>query len=475
MKQRLINIVANTFFIAFVLFAIVLLFIPKGLFQKFNIDPVSRKIIDKGDYFFYRDLDNDGTSEIIRRYIDRAGMNAMNVYLYDGTIVDQFNFGRKTEINYLLFDSDRDKNGLKEVYDLSYSNDSIFLNWVEPLNKSDNITHSVFVTTMEYNHYGNIDFPGRNFMIADLNNDGYNEIVFAVNGGYSKFPRKVFAYDFINDTLFSSPFTGAKSFITEIKDINNDGYVEIILKTAANANISLNDSILDDEHSYLMVLDHNLNFLFKPVPFFGYPSSLSLVAAEVDGRWVLIGFFSLAGKNGESQKFVMYDNKGNEIKHIDVPGRNYRMFRSKTDSSTFILFGGDNRNVRFFDNKLNEKQSFPIIRNSNRGQADLNDDGKFEWIGYGDDQQTVFVYTHDFTYSTTIKIPVPGHYDYCFKFSKVKSKEKGLFHVQKDEYNFIYKYYKNKYYYLKFPFYFGIYLFLLLIVFIIQKDRKSVV
>ncbi|OQX78448.1 MAG: hypothetical protein B6D61_05505, partial [Bacteroidetes bacterium 4484_249] len=332
MKQQLINIIANTFFLALVLFAVVFLFIPEGLFEKYKIDFVSSKIIKEGSYVFYEDLNNDGTSEIIRRYIDSDGMNAMNIYLLDGTIIDQFNFGRKVKLFHLIFTFDRDNNGLKEIYNLSYSNDSIFLNWVEPMNESDNMPQAVFVTTMAYNKYGNIDYSNISFQIADLNKDGNNELLFTVNGGYSKFPRKVFAYDFVNDTLFSSPFTGAKCSLSDIKDINNDGYNEIVLYTFSSANIRPNDTIPDDEHSYLMVLDHNLNFLFEPVPFHGYPSSVRAFAEKNDNKWVLYGLFSLTGKNGESQKLFQYDVNGNEIKHVDLPGKQTAIKRSKSDS-----------------------------------------------------------------------------------------------------------------------------------------------
>jgi two-component sensor histidine kinase len=472
MNNRIINIIASPFFLALILFAIVYIFIPDDLFQKNKIDLVSRDMVGNNEYIFYENLDMDGTSEKIRRYIDKDGMNALNVYLFDGTIIDQFNFRRNTKLTHLLYALDRDNNGLKEIYDLSHSNDSIFLNWVEPLNESGNIPQSIFVTTMPYNRYGNIDYSSISFRIADLNKDGNNELLFTVNGGYSKFPRKVFAYDFKNDTLFSSPFTGAKCHLSEIRDINNDGYNEIILFTAANANIHPNDTILDDEHSYLMVLDHNLNFLFEPAPFFGYPSSIHVFAEKSDNKWILYGLFTLTGKNGESQKLFQYDVNGNEIMHIEQPGKRTIIKKNKTDSSTYILFNKENSKIRLFDIGLNEKNS--INNNYHLGtQLDLDGDGNYEWVGYNlEDYQTIFIFTHDFSHCTTTEIPVSGHYKYCFKFSNIENSERGLFHVQKDEYNFIYKYHKNNFYYFKFPFYIGIYLFLLLIVFIIQKLQR---
>ena len=471
MKHRILNILSNTFFIALVLFAIVFVFIPEGMFQKHKIDLVLSEIIQENSFIFYEDLDSDGKSEKIRRYIDPNGMNALNVYLIDGTIVDQFNFGREAVLSWLFFAYDRDNNGFKEIYDLSHSNDSIFLNWVEPLNENDNVPHSVFVTTMPYNRYGNIDYDGRSFQIADLNNDGYNEILFSVTGGYSKFPRRIFAYDFENDSICSSPFTGAKCYISEIKDINDDGYPEVILSTSANANIQHNDTILDDEHSYLIVLDHNLNFQFKPVSFYGYPSGVRAFAGKTGENWFLFGIFHLAGVNGESQKLFMYDIGGEEIKHIEIPGKGADFIRSKTDTTTFVLIEKNGR-ISFYDEKLDKKYS-QQVHFKLKYQFDLDRDGNYEWIDYSaDNTRTVYVYTFDFSECTTVTFPIGGKNKYCFKISGIQSPEKGLFQVQKDEYNYIYKYYKNKYYYLRFPFYCGIYLFLLLVVYVIQRLQR---
>ena len=474
MKQKLINIIASPFFISLVLFVIVIIFIPAGLFEKHKLIQISNNI-NSGDkaYYFYNDLDFDGKSERVRRYIDEKGMNAMNVYSHEGPIVDQFNIGREALLTHKLYAFDRNKNGLKEIYTLSHSHDSIFLNWVEPMNNLNNNPQSCFITTMRYNRYGNIDYRIRNFMCADLDNDGKNEIVFTINGGYSKFPRKLFAFDFSRDSIYSSPFTGAKIYLTHITDINNDGFVEIIVGTSASANIPTNDSILDDEHSYLMVFDHQLNFLFKPIPFNGHPSSVFAYPTHIDNEVVLITRFSTTGTNKEEPKLMIYNHQGQLLKEKRIESKTSNMFEiNDGKNKVFLLNAHNSGEIEYYDSELNTIGKTTIKKGLHLTQYDLDGDGIEEWIGKDADIQTIWVYQHNFTEVVKIKIPIPGAYEYTYKIDYIQKGNSNQIHVQKDEYEFIYDYSENSYYYLKLPFYFGIYLILVLIVFIIQKLQK---
>ena len=472
MKQWVINIITSRVFIALVLFAIVFVFIPKDLFEKYKIIPTSNSILTNVDcYIFYIDLDNDGKSEKIRRYIDKDGMNAINAYSHEGPIIDQFNFGREAFLDSRLFALDCNENNLKEIYTLSHSNDSIFLNWVEPLNEKENMPRSRFVTCMQINRYGNIDYDASAYICADLDNDGNNEVVFSINGGYSKLPRKVFAYDFYLDSIYLSPITGAKVHILNAADIDNDGHNEVIVCTNAPANIPCNDSILDDEHSYLMVFDHNLNFLFEPVPFFGYPSSIYVYPMQVNSEINLITCFSIIGANGEEPRLMAFNPQGKLIKERMIESRRSRFYEIRNGKNkTFALYGLTSGKFEIYDEELNTIREYNINKNLSLKQYDLDGDGINEWIGKDNsDLQTIWVFRQDFTKAVKVKIPIPGAYKYIFKVDFIQNGGSSQIHVQKDEYEFIFDYQKNPYYFMKFPIYFGVYLFLLLIVFIIQK------
>ena len=475
MKQSLINILASPFFIALVLFAVVFIFIPKDLFIKYKLEQVFYDIpVSAGNIIHCDDLNFDGKSEKTKRYIDNKGMNAMNVYTNKGLIIDQFNLGRKAELTTKLYAFDRDKNGLKEVYTLSHSNDSIFLNWAEPMNNTDNIPQSRFITTMCYNKYGNIDYRVRSFRCADLDNDGNNEILCAINGGYSKFPRKVFAYDFKKDSVFSSPNTGAKCFMhNEVMDINGDGFKEIILRSHGVANIAPNDTVLDDEHSYLMVLDHQLNFLFEPIRFFGFPSSIQVIHVKTNDSYLLYAFFSVTGNSGEPSKIMIFDATGKLLKSVETKEQHFALLRnSDQKQNVFFIYYIRTGQITIYDLGLN------IISEQEIGQGlgiipyCLDNNEKNQWVVKYKDHQTITVFQQDFSHPVSVKLPVASRSKNIFKTGIFKTGEKKLLHIQKDEYEFMFEYGKNLYYYLKFPFYFGVYLVLLLVVFAIQRLTK---
>jgi LytS/YehU family sensor histidine kinase len=122
-----------------------------------------------------------------------------------------------------------------------------------------------------------------------------------------------------------------------------------------------------------------------------------------------------------------------------------------------------------YDNELSE------IRTTTPGlidkiQMDLDKDGLYEFILLNrTDYQTVTIYRHDLSGSIATKLPSPCGANSIFRASYKEDGDKAFLHIQRAENNYIYKYYRNKYYILKFPIY---YIILLLIVIGIQRLQK---
>ncbi|MCB0806075.1 MAG: histidine kinase, partial [Bacteroidales bacterium] len=470
-SSRLFNFVTGPYFIALVLFLVAFLFIPTALFNKYTLKLNDSSVEQGMRLIFYEDLDSDGNTEMIKRYIDAQGMNAVNIYLPNGTIMDQFNFGKESELysQSEIFTFDRDQNGYHEIYELTYSNDSIFLSWIEPFTEIK--PHNKFITKMRLNKYGRIDFPSRSFLCVDLDMDGNREIITAINGGYSKYPRKVYAYDYSRDSIYSSPFTGASTYLVEAIDINNDGLTEIVLNTHAYANIKSNDSILDDEHSYLMVLDNHLNFYFEPIPFYGFPSSVNCFTDIQDGSNYLYVIYKLIGATGEKSKIMKFNSEGKMLKQVALEKGSF-LENINRHSEVFIYNRIKGEIIRT-NNELDviNKFNFPVEVSLQPLNLDLSDENEFFFYSY-DDLTTIGVCRNDFTEMVTTKSPVFGQYNKILKFDVIENKGVKKLHVQKDEYQFIYDYKKNNLYYLKYPFYVGIYLVLLTLVYLIQRLQQ---
>ena len=99
---------------------------------------------------FYDDLDNDNFSEVIR-FLPHTG-NKVGVIVHSkGKIIDQWNFcGNLPYFDFSLI-NDYDKNGFKEIYLLTYQNNSILLNGFEIVKEvRSNLVFPTFIIVTGY-------------------------------------------------------------------------------------------------------------------------------------------------------------------------------------------------------------------------------------------------------------------------------------------------------------------------------------
>jgi len=108
-----------------------------------------------------------------------------------------------------------------------------------------------------YDQDGNGFWDGKAFPVAaeDLNDDNYPEIILIVFSAYDKLPRGIWVIDIKNNNLLWSFQTGTAVTDFAVADVNNDGNSEIIFGGGAIGN-GAEANGTDDNHSYLIVLDH---------------------------------------------------------------------------------------------------------------------------------------------------------------------------------------------------------------------------
>ncbi len=167
-----------------------------------------------------------------------------------------------------LYFGDANKNDKPEIYGFSLTRDSLFLNWVELVHPYADDTESLFITTIGTFEEVKIDYTVSQFSVADLDNDGNNEIEFSIVTGFSKFPRIVVIYHPETGKLLKSNDVGINPYFPIIYDLEHDGKKEIII--GSNAGFNLNDSTpspFPDKRPYLVAYDTDLNMLWPPVPF----------------------------------------------------------------------------------------------------------------------------------------------------------------------------------------------------------------
>ena len=134
------------------------------------------------------------------------------------------------------------------------------------------------------------------FNLIDLNKDSLKELIFGIHSSSSLQPRSISIYNIAEDSLVMSP--ASASIIGSIKfiDLDGSGYPEIIGNMGAAGNI--HDSIgipYSDYSAWLMVLDHNLDYLFDPIEFPGLHSLITVQAFKSKGVNMILAFYSHSG------------------------------------------------------------------------------------------------------------------------------------------------------------------------------------
>jgi two-component sensor histidine kinase len=99
---------------------------------------------------------------------------------------------------------------------------------------------------------------------TDLNHDGSEEIIFSISSGYARQPRRVYAYDIKNDSLWLSPFSGSPVDDLTLFDLDQDGHIEITGWNNAPNNYFDEEIAFSDRNSWFFVFDEKLNYKRTP-------------------------------------------------------------------------------------------------------------------------------------------------------------------------------------------------------------------
>lgn len=276
-RKRTLTLLTNPFILAAIP-TIVLLFSVPFINQPYILNLASTARIAENHYLSYHDLDGDGNSEKINSF-DYPNGSGITISV-NGRILNQWNiegtfrFSGKATLN---IPADCNGDGLMELYLFSIKGDSILLHSVpDPSDPAMGVSNRLIDVA---GHGRNV--PDPRIVEArpqDLDGDGKTELVFGITSGFSKYPKKIYAYYPAKDSLVSSPPLGG--FILGIiqKDINNDGFGELIPVNYASGNIDPSEMKYHDNSAWFTVLDRNLEFLFEPKE---YKGNLALVVPMI--------------------------------------------------------------------------------------------------------------------------------------------------------------------------------------------------
>jgi hypothetical protein len=483
-EKKILFIAFHPIFISLLVsILIIFLFVPKP--TKYIIHLDDEYYHANCPAFFYDDLDGNGYSDEIRveDYDSVNGVASLFVHLNPSLYLNEWDFKGAYSFTCPGFiqTGDFDNNGKKEIYIFTVSSDSIFLSIVSDFHSkvANYFKYKRFITTFEpYN--GNPQVAILSCKLEDMNRDGYKDLVFAICSGFSFKPRNVYIYDIHRDSLSISPLNGYFISDLQIKDINKDGFKEIIANGYASQNVKDSNKIkVHDQCCWLIVLDHNLHYLFPPrkFPYFGYSSLRTICIANQHGTFDLYSSYYPPESSGKCLSLYHFNNRGKVLRMDSIPGLFFNqagsLFSNSVKEKVNIGLSTLDGNIFFFDTALNETKKVVTKKNIpfQLETLDVDNDGQKEIISIDQDKSLLTIFRYDFSSPTSIRLPTQdwGYRLLSLKIEPNHPPKLALYNHNKE---FLFSYSINQYYYAQWGVYMGIFITIYLFILLIRKIQK---
>ena len=248
-------------------FALITILLIHHQFNSVLLEPLSLADADKAGKNttqYYYDLDHDSVDEEISHFTNDVKQCAIKLRNEDGSYLGQWNFnGFLPEKSRDLLFLDLNNDNVEDIFMVYQRNDSVFIGGINSKEDDVKLLDDIFVDRVNLVN-GETDFSTQ-LSACDLNRDGNDEIIISLSANFSEQPRRIYAYDYTNDTLIVSPIVGFIQVVKAINDLDKDGYPEIIPQTISYENIEENQGIpFHDYDRWFVVYNHKLEFKFGP-------------------------------------------------------------------------------------------------------------------------------------------------------------------------------------------------------------------
>lgn len=434
------------------------------VFKKYTIKSINSKVNNSIAKIYYNDLNNDGTSEKLTFSPELQKGSSLTIY-FSGNAYGQWNFEGKLigDPFFLIGDYDNDEH--KEVTVFTIKGDSLLLHMVDYKQKKRYLLQNFLLARVIITPKGDYDFILNPIRFEDLNGDRKQELLYMLAAGYSRFPRKLFALNIDTRRISSSPDLGGYAVHFDFADINHDRLPEITYTNYAPGNGKDSSSYLHDSSSYVAVLDNNLRFIFKPLELKGVYSSCSNLFIGDNGIYSIVSFCNPGANNPEKKSLKIFDLKGKLVNQLIINNGEAVLTgfeKTVVQGKSAIILAHKFLEIQAFDLHLKPVQISDIICGENALQAfDFDCDGEKEFLIKGVAPDEWFICRSDFKHLG--KFNATQSFESPDISSVLHKGNLPSFSLRFGSREFIYQYGKNPQYYLKYPFFTGIYIFIIII------------
>ena len=436
------------------------------VFNKYTIKPTQKQSFGVGNRAYYQDLDSDSKSERIDAQNTTLGGASLLMHNSNGSIIDQFNLeGKFLYKTKSIHFQDTNNNDVKEIFVLTKSNDSIFINYAENLSNSNPGFKKHFIDFIDP-YDGEYDIK---YSFYENVNKKTSKVYFAIMFGYGGSIRSVFTFDTKKGLIQKSPHLTNSSKIQQLIDLDDDNQPELLLSNHSSGNII--DSVYtknSDYSTWINVLDDNLNYIFHPIELKAQ-GSIKSIGIDNGNTKRIITLFSSREYEIEPSQLLILNNTGEILRKKILPkGRYVRLIQfnnmigvTDRDSNSLITYSYD---LEPIDTK--------IIKNiANINPIDANNDGINEWLIFHFDYKNASIYDYNFENQVTFRYSDFLNYPLSYGI-KYNGENEPEIYFQKLSNKFINYHSKNPIYILKYVTFLLIYAGTLGLVFLIIKGQK---
>ncbi len=467
-------ILINPYILALVASLIIILLLPMD-FPKYKIEIIDNQVHQSNNFRIFDDLDNNGYSDEINLANNFIGSTGLSVRFNPHNIIEQWNFQGSnifvSKENLII--GDFDNNLIKEIYGFTISNDSIFLNWVPNITGKE--VKQRFITKVRIKK-GKCDPVNIPLEMDDLDGDGYKELLFGINTGFSVQPRNVFAYNIVSDSLKQSPKSAAAFIDIFQYDVTGDGLNEILLYTYSPENLHDTGYQYHDSSAWMMVLDRKLEYLFPPIEIKGRWGTVMPIIFRNTGLQLIFGAMHYwRDTNHIGMKMMLLDTIGNIIKEQVCdpvpPNATIKFFQTFSKRGDYAVISTGNE-IRIYDQFLDLDREIPLNqRISCQHQMDLDLDGSNEILLYATDNK-LRIFRENMKHPAIIDISnMADEYNTAFSLVKVPGLLP-LISIFSNNKWYLISYALNHMFYWRWAIYAAIYLSVLVFTLFVQKIQR---
>lgn len=385
--------------ITLTLTCLILVFSDRGPYkiEPTNLD--SFGVGSKGINPFYHDLNNDGVSEEVSYFPEpEADFYVVQIFDLDGGIFNQWNFHSHSLdriVKPIIGDFDND--GYSEIIIFTSKFDSIFMNVIEPLDSVNPVNlRKKLVSTMDLRD-GKIDFTIQTYTFHDFNSDKKQELVFHLGCGYSRQPRQLIIYDFVNNEFDYSESIGSNLGDIHIYDLDKDGNPEIFGGSVGCGNIPDSMDIpYSDYSAWVISYNDQLSLSFPPVEYSGFRSGFKTIPYFCNDSTYILALAYHTGSEKKIPRIYILDHNGSIIREKILDDKRvidrdiYNFSRSRNNR---IVMSCSNGEIYLLDDELNFTKELKLNTriSTELFSEDLNQDDKKEYFTYSTDDPKIFI------------------------------------------------------------------------------------